>query len=372
MPNPWVIGNLIQGQYLNSLQEAISDWSDNVLLQASGASVVMPATPTALAEIVIGGQMRAASATKTVVLAGPAGDYNIFATTRRGTAEFELRATQASTTTAQYSRLIGVAEFDGVNVVDVKSAVREINVSHIGGHPPEQNAPRPAAIPAGRDDATLDPGWLPDLDDIRIPVGGVREVWLPAGETFVLPDGWRELNGQTVQPADHAFPGVVIPVTLPDVRNKHVRGGNVVGVFESGTNTALNMNHTHNLLGTTHDIQPHTHDVDPHQHVLGFHNADLPNSPPKVNVSTAIPTDRTTDNRVKDQIFDLLRDAAGNALPGDALISGVNADGHQTDSAIQDLTPLVGPSGGGLSSNGPGNVTVTPRSLGVVYIMRVK
>jgi len=132
---PWVIGDIIQPRYLNAVQEVLSDWSDNVLLQASGPAVIVPGTPSSPAELVIDGQMRVATQPHVATVVGPSGIYEVWAYTRAGTAGFKLAA-QASEPAAQFDRLLGHVDFNGSQITEVRSQIREENVSHLYGHAP--------------------------------------------------------------------------------------------------------------------------------------------------------------------------------------------------------------------------------------------
>jgi hypothetical protein len=379
MPNPWVIGELIQGQYLNSLQELLSDWSDNVLLQASGPDVIVSAATHAPAELVIAGQMRYSNTDEEVTISGPAGFYNIFATTRRGRSDFELEASTADVT-AQYRRRIGVAEFDGVNVVDVRSDVREINVSHIDGHPPSQ-PPLPAGIPAGRVDATIDPEWLPGLEDARIMVGGIREVWVPDLSDFVLTPDFVVCLGQTLGPADHGFTypdGSPFPgsVTVPALVNRHLLGAHPAAGFGStgsgsgvapgpngraGTNAQQSFLHGHTRTGHSHAVNNHGHSLPSHTHVFGphYHRVDFPTDPRRLNIVTPGGTNRSHVQR-----------DIGIGPP-----SNSNIVANSAPSAAPDMNAgagTTGMGGGEVTAVSPGNQSYAPRSAGYIYVMRVK
>lgn len=374
MPNPWETGHLIQGQYLNSLQEAISDWSDNVLLQASGPAVVIPAATSAPAELVVGGQLRFANNNEHVILAGPSGLYNIYATTRRGTQEFDLKASPTGVT-AQYSRLMGTAEFDGSNVTDVHSAIREINVSHIGGRAPSET-PISEGIPAGRVDATLDPGWMDDLDAARVPVGGMREVWVPTPGVYAVPADWRVCNGQTVSAGVHGF-DTPFAVTLPNMTNKHVLGaspflepswlagddtGSPPGRHSTGGSNAtqnLEHNHSRNPAGHQHALGAHTHVLPIHTHAQGqhFHTIDRAGDPFRLNIAAG------GTHRTHVQADLGVGPSAPNTITNSVAVTsgGINTGGGSTTSR----------SGGASVPAGPTAVSLVPLSVGLVYMMRV-
>lgn len=364
MPNPWVIGELIQGQYLNSVQELVSDWSDNVLLRASGADVIVPAATHAPAELLIQGQMRYANSDEHVTLSGPAGVYNIYATTKRGRVDFELAASTADVT-AQYRRRLGVVEFDGTNVVDVTSDVREINVSHIDGHEPRQSS-TPNAIPAGRADATLDPEWLPNLQDARIPVGGIREVWVPNPGLFAIPPQWELCLGQTLQPGQHNWPGFAAgqAITIPDMIDRsvlQVGAGDTLG--PGGSNAPVGFVHGHGRAGHGHAVQNHGHDLAVHNHNYGPHYHRVADKR-RLNIVTDNP-DRQAGHAQRDLGIGP-PSTLGNAQPLTAVgapLQGDNMNAGAGTNAIQ---------GGGVHPGGVPSISLIPLNIGFVYVMRVR
>lgn len=289
MPNPWVTGHIIQPQYLNSVQELLSDWADNVLLQASQAAVVIPGSASAPAELVVDGYMKSNESETLLDLTGqPSAIYNVYATANRAVDEWAIDGSPTQVV-APHTRKIGEADFDGTEIVEVRSEIREINVSHLLGHQGSET-PAPQAIPAGRADASLDPGWLVDPQLNMVPIGGIREAWVPSGVGYEVATGWIELNGQVVAAASHTFPGVAT-FTAPDMRNKLSLGADAAAIYgtpgeapnsinpggvapglngQSGTNEERERDHTHGGGDHTHTLAAHDHDAS-HRHWFGSH-----------------------------------------------------------------------------------------------------
>lgn len=360
---PWVIGDLIQPRYLDTVQEVLSDWSDNVLLQATGAAVVVPGSPSSPAELVIDGQMRVGVTNHVATGLSASALYNIWATTKTGATAFSVIATPTAPSAA-HMRLLGTAQFNGSQVSDVDPAVREVNVSHIYGHAPSET-PSPGAVPAARADGTLDPAWLDSLESGLVPVGGVREVWVPSGVAYSAPTGWRLLDGSTLTPAQHSFSGVGT-IVLPNMKNKHSLGANTAAGYGSsgsdsgvapglgangGDHTAQTVTHDHAAGGHTHTLGSHGHPVN-HYHGFAAHHHSIHQETVHFYttggniVQSAITAADNTGDEVVDTNTAVF--ASGNTAPGTG-----------------------GDSGSGVTPNGPPANDLRPWSAGLAYVMRV-
>lgn len=387
---PWQLGSIIQPRYLNSLQEMLSDYSDNVLLQASQSDVYVPATASAPAQLVVGGLMKTNLQEVSVSVSGAAGTYHVYAYSEKSSPTWGLLATPTQVA-APYTRKLGTIEFDGAEVSSSTSELREINVSHLLGHEPSEFSAN-QSIPAARADGTLVKDWFDSLDANAIPIGGIRKAWVPPGVSPPLPVGWRLLDGSTIPVASHSFPGVG-PITLPDMRNRMSLGadtstvygapGNSVGVAPgvNGVGGRLNVvdtSHNHGrLMGHTHAVATHRHSMT-HRHFFEQHRHSFTGQYKKW----------PTSGSPADESYLVARDPdAGFVTRYDVRIGGdFNSQGSRDEMGAavnvmsNDYTGNTGYSiattstitdGGDTTTVSAGNLSTRPLTIGMCYVMRV-
>lgn len=386
----WQTGSIIQPQYLNSLQELLSDYSDNILLQASQSTLYVPATASAPSQLVIEGLMKTNPFETAIELSGSAGTYHIYAYSEKSSATWGMAATPTQLS-APYTRKLGSVTFDGTDITSAESELREINVSHLLGHQPSETSGS-QSIPAGRADGTLDVSWFNNLDANSIPVGGVRKVWIPPSVTFSLPVGWRVLDGSTVPVASHSFPGVGT-ISLPDMRNNMALGANPAVAYNTSGNssgapagingrggnvTTVDTTHNHGMLQShSHVVSAHRHSMT-HRHFFEKHQHTFTGQYKKW-ASSGSPIDRS---------YLVERDAdAGFVTEYDVRIGGdfntqgsrsgmgdavnVMSNDYTGDTGSSSTTTSTITAGGGTSSADAGDFSVRPLTVGMAFVMRV-
>lgn len=110
------------------------------------------------------------------------------------------------------------------------------------------------------------------FNDSLTPIGSII-AW--PGSTNPNPSHWKECNGQTLvkeaYPELYAILGTLYgpetptTFTLPDMREKVVRGSSIAGASGGSDTTTLSVgnlpSHAHSIEGHTHGIGSHTHDI---------------------------------------------------------------------------------------------------------------
>lgn len=392
-PNPWKTGNIIQPQYLNSLQELLSDYSDNVLLQASQSYLGVQASPSAPAQLMVNGLMRTNLSESFIEISGDAGSYNIYAVSTKSASTWYLQATPTQVSAA-YTRKIGEVDFDGRVISDVRSSLREINVSHLLGHEVSPTAIS-QGIPAAGPDAKIDISWVDGLDANAIPVGGVRCIWTPDSVQADIPEGWRVLDGSTVSEASHAFVGVG-SFTLPDMRNKMTLGADPSNVYASpgdssgeapgvggigGTAQESDTLHSHgfvashiHLVATHAHSMTHSHIFEKHAHFFDSQGKRWRSGGTDSSSSSLIEATKVNKSEVKYMTDHDVYKGGDYNTQGTKYAQNVTQNvmsntyvGDTGKSAAVTGLPI----GGGSDQAAAGSIDVRPQSIGMVYVMRV-
>lgn len=132
-----------------------------------------------------------------------------------------------------------------------------------------------------------------------VPIGAVLDWWRP-NSTFAVPQGHKICDGSVVNDAESPFNGQ----TLPDLRNKFIRGAATVDDIGQTGGTSI---HTHTISGSTESIgvtmgtstvntggasgsmwmatSSHRHITDSHSHTAGsLANSTKNHTPPYVGL----------------------------------------------------------------------------------------
>lgn len=292
---------ILRAEFLNTLEDILSSYIDIFILTYSGNRVIAEGSVTDPIAVTIDGRMRQIPTTLEATVSGSAGTKDVFFVIRSGVISLEYTVsggTPSGLNPGDRFRRVGDLVWTGATISSVSTTATMQNADYLAGRSSAQ-IPEPYAVAASLDNATLAPGWFPDVEAKEEPPGTVKRQWVPSSTYFSVPTGWAPLDGRTLTPAQHSFPGVGT-IVLPDMRNKVPLGadlaktratvavasnlaaaapglagaGSASGV--SGGMTAKTFSHNHAVTGHNHVTNNHAHTVPSHAHSVPNHNHTLP------------------------------------------------------------------------------------------------
>jgi len=196
---------------------------------------------------------------------------------------------------------------------------------------------------------------------LGVPIGAVLAWW---GDSSNVPQGWVVCDGGTVNDAGSPLNGLAVP----DLTDRFIRGaiGNVRGQTPTGGADSLDLAHGHIVNAHAHTVQSHTHGISAdgnHSHGMNHqHNGTVNESQDSI-VYSGNDTNPSYYAAKRYHTHTFTTDGTRDQTDG----AGSHSHGGQTGAAAPG-TSAESPG----TSNALGTVSIVPRYVGLVFIMRVK